>query len=76
VTAGLDAVRESAPNQSVAGTHFAVANDGHGGTKVKLDPPHVAATLASVSTHDFVEQHWANDIAGSAGHLTDFLLVA
>ena len=47
------------------GTHFAVANDGHGGTKVTLDPPH-AATVASEATHH---------LDGSAHHLGDYLWV-
>jgi autotransporter-associated beta strand protein len=58
------------------GTHFAVANDRHGGTKVTLDPPHHAATVASLSTHDFAEQHWTTDVEGSASHLSDFLFTA
>jgi hypothetical protein len=47
------------------GTHFAVANDGHGGTKVTLDPP-VAATVAFEATHH---------LDGSAHHLGDYLWV-
>jgi autotransporter-associated beta strand protein len=56
------------------GTHFVAAKDGQGGTKVTLDPPH--HTVASLSTHDVAEQHWATDTAGRAGHLSDFLLTA
>jgi hypothetical protein len=57
------------------GTHFKAANDGHGGTKVTLDPPPVTATAASLSPHDFTDQHWTTHTAGSAGHLSDFLFV-
>jgi autotransporter-associated beta strand protein len=59
---------------SPAGTHFKAASDGHGGTKVTLNPPH--HTVASLSTHDVAEVHWATDTAGSAGHLSDFLFTA
>jgi hypothetical protein len=58
------------------GTHFKAASDGHGGTKVTLDPPPATAAVASLSPHHFADQHWANDVAGSAGHLTDFLFTA
>jgi hypothetical protein len=58
------------------GTHFTAANDGHGGTKVTLGPPPHTAAVASLSPHDFADQHWATDIAGSAGHLSDFLFTA
>jgi autotransporter-associated beta strand protein len=61
---------------SPLGTHFVAAKDGQGGTKVTLDPPHHTAALASLSTHDVAEQNWATDIAGSAGHLSDFLFTA
>ena len=47
------------------GTHFAVADDGHGGTKVVLDPPH-AAMVAAEATH-YSE--------GSAHHLGDYLWI-
>jgi autotransporter-associated beta strand protein len=57
-----------------AGTHFKAANDGRGGTEVTLDPPHVAAAVASLSTHDVIEPDWA--IGGSASHSGDFLFVA
>jgi autotransporter-associated beta strand protein len=58
------------------GTKFTVTNDGHGGSKVTLDPPHIAATTASVYTHDVIGQDWANQIDGSANHPGDFLFVA
>jgi hypothetical protein len=58
------------------GTHFVAGNDGHGGTKVTLDPPPVAASVASLSPHHFAEQRWATDTAGSTGHLSDFLFTA
>jgi autotransporter-associated beta strand protein len=61
---------------SPTGTHFAVANDGHGGTKVTLVSAHVAATVALLSPHDFAVQHEATDIAGSASHPGDFLFMA
>jgi autotransporter-associated beta strand protein len=48
---------------SPRGTSFAVANDGHGGTRVTLDPPH-AATVASEATHH-------SD--GSVQHFGDYL---
>jgi autotransporter-associated beta strand protein len=50
---------------SPKGLSFSVANDGHGGTKVTLDPPH-AATVASEATHH-------SD--GSAQHLGDYLWI-
>jgi autotransporter-associated beta strand protein len=58
------------------GTHFTAANDGHGGTKVTLDPPPATAAAASLSSHHFAEQHWATDVGGSAGHPGDFLFTA
>jgi autotransporter-associated beta strand protein len=55
------------------GTSFAVANDGHGGTKVTLDPPAPTAhAVASMSTHDSSGQDWTP----GANHPADFLLVA
>jgi hypothetical protein len=59
---------------SPLGTHFVAAKDGQGGTKLTLDPPH--HTVASLSPHDFADQHWATDTAGSAGHFSDFLFTA
>jgi hypothetical protein len=57
---------------SPKGTHFVVANDGHGGTKVTLAPPH-AASVASLSPQGVSEQHWTAD---SVGHqLGDYLIV-
>jgi autotransporter-associated beta strand protein len=56
------------------GTSFAAANDGHGGTKVILDPPPIAATMASLHTHDVIGQDWANQIDG--GNHTDGFLFA
>jgi autotransporter-associated beta strand protein len=50
---------------SPRGVRFVAANDGHGGTKVTLTPPHTA----SLSTHD-VSEHWAGD------HFGDYLLTA
>jgi autotransporter-associated beta strand protein len=59
------------------GAHFIAANDGHGGTKVTLDPPHVTGTVASLSphNHDFGGQNGSTDIAASANHFGDFLFV-
>jgi autotransporter-associated beta strand protein len=47
------------------GTHFTTASDGHGGTKVTLDPPHVAIVASEVPHH----------LDGSAHHLGDYLWV-
>jgi autotransporter-associated beta strand protein len=64
------------------GTHFTVANDGRGGSKVTLEqlPPisslPAALVAHSVAGHDHVAEHWTNDIACSAGHLSDFLFTA
>ena len=64
------------------GTHFTVANDGRGGSKVTLEqlPPvtslPAAAVAHSVAGHDHAAQHWATDTAGSAGYPGDFLFVA
>jgi autotransporter-associated beta strand protein len=54
------------------GTHFAVSNDGHGGTKVTLDPPLHTAAVASLSAHDLGGESVVTD---SAGHSGDFLFV-
>jgi autotransporter-associated beta strand protein len=61
---------------SPQGTHFVVAKDGHGGTKVTLDPPLHAAMMASVSTHDLSGQQAVADLAASANHLGDYLFTA
>jgi hypothetical protein len=58
------------------GAHFAVASDGHGGTKVTLDPTHVVATVAALSPHDIGGEPLTTDGASSADHLGDFLFVA
>ena len=55
------------------GMHFAVANDGHGGSKVTLGPPAHTATVASLSAHDLGGEPLATD---SAIHSGDFLFVA
>ena len=57
------------------GTHFIAANDGHGGTKVTLEPPPVTATPASLSTHDIIGHDWATQIDGG-NHTGDFLITA
>jgi hypothetical protein len=57
-------------------TPFKAANDVHGGTKVTLELPHVVATVASPSAHDFDGQHSSSNLAGSASHAGDFLFVA
>jgi autotransporter-associated beta strand protein len=59
---------------SPKGLSFGVANDGHGGTKVTLDPPPVTATMASLSTHDIIGHDWATQIDGG-NHTGDFLFV-
>jgi len=51
--------------QSPLGRHFAVANDGHGGTKVTLALPHAAAVVSQSGQH----------LDGSAHHLGDYLWV-
>jgi autotransporter-associated beta strand protein len=60
---------------SPQGKHFTLANDRHGGTLVTLTSPPVAATIASNSSHDTGGEHAAVDLAISASHLGDFLLV-
>jgi autotransporter-associated beta strand protein len=60
---------------STQGTHFVIAKDGHGGTKVTLAPAHVAATMASLSMQDIAGEHAAVDVAMTANHLGDFLFV-
>jgi autotransporter-associated beta strand protein len=55
--------------QSPGGTRFVVANDGHGGTAVKLAPLHAAAIIDFPSAHD-TSGHWAGD------HVGDYLFVA
>jgi autotransporter-associated beta strand protein len=59
---------------SPKGTHFAAASDGHGGTKVTLEPP-FAASLASPALHDVGDQHWAADGAGGTHAMGDYLIV-
>jgi autotransporter-associated beta strand protein len=59
---------------SPKGTHFAVANDGHGGTLVTLHPP-FTASLASAALHDLGEQHWTADSAGGTHAMGDYLIV-
>jgi autotransporter-associated beta strand protein len=39
---------------SPAGTHFIAASDGHGGTKVTLAPPHVAAVASTDHVGDYL----------------------
>jgi hypothetical protein len=56
------------------GTHFIAANDGHGGTKVTLEPPPVTATMASLSTDGIIGRDWATRVSG-ANHTDGFLLV-
>jgi hypothetical protein len=59
------------------GTQFAVANDGHGGTKITLDPPatitHAVALLAG---NDLSAGEWAGDLTAGGNHMSDFLLTA
>jgi autotransporter-associated beta strand protein len=59
------------------GTHFTAANDGHGGTKVTLDPRAITAhAVVSLSSHALIGEDWATQIDGSANHTGDFLFVA
>jgi hypothetical protein len=45
------------------GTGFAVANDGHGGTKATLDPPAPTAhAVASLAIHDLSAGQWVGDM--------------
>jgi autotransporter-associated beta strand protein len=63
--------------QSPHGTHFAVANDGHGGTKVTLDPPGAAAHASALfAGHDLGPCGWAGDHTASGAHMSDFLFTA
>ena len=55
------------------GTHFTVANDGHGGTKVVLHPPYVTVTAASLTAHDLGGEPLSTD---GASHGGDFLFTA
>ena len=55
--------------RSPHGTHFAVANDGHGGTEVTLAPVHQTVAVAALSGHE-PSAHWAGD------HLVDYLIAA
>jgi autotransporter-associated beta strand protein len=55
------------------GTHFTVANDGHGGTKVVLHPPFITVTAASLTTHDLGGEPLSTD---GASHSGDFLFTA
>jgi hypothetical protein len=57
------------------GTHFTVASDGHGGTKVTLGLAHTA-TIASAAPHSLGEEHGAADVAPSTSHVLDYLFVA
>ena len=58
---------------SPAGTSFAVASDGHGGTKVMLDPPHQTAAVALLSEHAASTEHSVAATAGNPGHWGDVL---
>src|SRR6516225_7240526 len=60
---------------SPGGTHFVVAGDGHGGSKVTLQPPHHVAAVASLSPDDGSGQHSGGDGGGSGHAGWDFLFV-
>ena len=76
---GQSAERVSMPPRRAArsphGTHFTVASDGHGGTKVTLGLAHTA-TIASAGPHGLGEEHGLVDVAPSASHVLDYLFVA
>ena len=61
--------------RSPHGTHFTVASDGQGGTKVTLGLAHTA-TIASAGPHGLGEEHGLVDVAPSASHVLDYLFVA
>ena len=50
-----------------AGTHFTVANDGHGGSKV-TDPPATPAHTTSIARHDLVAERSVADLAVNSNH--------
>jgi hypothetical protein len=51
------------------GTHFVVSKDGHGGTKVTLDPPATTThAVASLAAHEV-----SADSATDSNHMSDFL---
>jgi autotransporter-associated beta strand protein len=55
------------------GTHFVAAKDGHGGTKITLDPPPATAhAVASLAGHD-LNGEWASDLCAGSNHMSDFL---
>ena len=55
------------------GTHFAVANDKHGGTKVTLVPLATSThAVASLASHDV----GAANVAAGNNHMSDFLFTA
>ena len=57
------------------GTHFAVANDGHGGTKITLQHLLAGGTVASLFSHDASVEHWTADAIGNGDHMADYLFV-
>jgi autotransporter-associated beta strand protein len=61
---------------SPLGTHFLAARDGHGGTKITLDPPPATAhAVTSLAGHD-LSGEWAGDLSASSNHMSDFLFAA
>ena len=58
------------------GTHFVAARDGHGGTKITLDPPPATVhAMASLAAHD-LSGEWAGDVFAGCNHMSDFLFAA
>jgi hypothetical protein len=62
-------------------THFTIASDGHGASKVMLDPPATAgARGASIASHALVAEQSLADLAVSSNHdpihMSDFLFAA
>jgi autotransporter-associated beta strand protein len=61
---------------SPLGSHFVAAKDGHGGTKITLDPPPASAhAVSSPAGHD-LSGEWAGGLSASSHHMSDFLLAA
>ena len=61
---------------SPLGTQFVAAKDGHGGTKITLDPPPATVhAMASLAAHD-LSGEWAGDVFAGCNHMSDFLFAA
>jgi hypothetical protein len=70
LTVHSGAITDTLTLLSPKGTHFAVTNDGHGGTEVTLAPPHHTAAVASSLSTDEPTAQWAGD------HLGNYLFAA